>query len=85
MEPSADQPSEALVLSYAEAAARLGVTETWLRNKVRRKAVPHVKYGRYIKFTEDDLAEIIASGRRSVVEPEAKSSAPTKRPRRRSA
>lgn len=85
MEPSADQTSPATpaVLNYAEAAARLGVTETWLRNKVRRKAVPHIKYGRYVKFTEDDLAEIIATGRRTVVEPAAKSAAPTTRNARR--
>src|SRR5574337_465300 len=87
-DPDVDHPTTEApeVHSLADAAHRLGVTETWLRNKVRRRAVPHHTLGRVVKFTEADIAEIIATGRtpaRPAADPEPL--APSRRTRRRSA
>lgn len=43
-------------LSYAEAAAELGVEETWLRRHI--KELPHGKLGRFVYFTDADLERI---------------------------
>lgn len=48
------------VLTPAEVAERLGKSaDYWLR-KASRKEVPHVRLGRSVRFTEEDVAEIVA-------------------------
>ena len=42
-----------------EAAARLGMKVSWLYERTRRKAIPHRRLGKYVRFTEDDLRAII--------------------------
>ena len=50
----------ALTHSPADAAARIGTTETFLREKVRAGELPCVRVGRRaIRFTDDQIAEII--------------------------
>ncbi|MCX4827127.1 helix-turn-helix domain-containing protein [Streptomyces sp. NBC_01016] len=44
--------------TYAEAAAELRVSETWLRRHI--KALPHSKKGRVVTFTAEDLERIDA-------------------------
>lgn len=44
---------------YAEAAAKLGVSEDWLRHQTPNR-LPHHKFGRTVVFTEDDLDSIRA-------------------------
>lgn len=48
-----------------EAAELLGVRRSWLRDQVTADAVPHVRLGKVkgIRFTPDDLVEIIESRR----------------------
>ena len=41
-----------------EAAARLGMKVSWLYERTRRKAIPHRRLGKYVRFTEDDLRAI---------------------------
>ena len=41
-----------------EAAARLGLRVSWLYERTRRKAIPHRRLGKYVRFTEDDLRAI---------------------------
>ena len=43
-------------LSYSEAAAELGVLESWLRDHI--KELPHGKLGRRVYFTDADLERI---------------------------
>ncbi|WPP29990.1 helix-turn-helix domain-containing protein [Streptomyces sp. CL7] len=43
-------------LTYPEAAAELGVTETWLRRHIKK--LPHSKPGRVVYFTDADLERI---------------------------
>jgi hypothetical protein len=45
-------------LKYPEAAAELGVEESWLRRHIKR--LPHSKLGRTVYFTDADLARIDA-------------------------
>ena len=49
------------LLTYREAAQRLGISESYLRQKVMRREVPHQKIGRNVRFTEDDLQTLIRS------------------------
>lgn len=44
--------------TYAEAAAELRVTETWLRRHITK--LPHSKKGRVITFSDADLERIDA-------------------------
>jgi hypothetical protein len=46
------------LLSFTDAAAHLGVSESWLRTHVRD--LPHRRLGRKVMFTVDDLDRIVA-------------------------
>lgn len=35
----------------------LGVPFTWVRDKVTARQIPHHRYGRHVRFTEEDIAE----------------------------
>ena len=41
-----------------EAATRLGMKVSWLYERTRRKAIPHRRLGKYVRFTEGDLRAI---------------------------
>lgn len=50
--------------SLDEAAEILGVDRWWLWNQCRKGRITHfTKLGRYMKFTDGDLEQIIADGR----------------------
>ena len=59
-------------LDIAGMAAELGVDESWVRDKVKARAIPHHRYGKHVRFTEGDLAEF----RRATAEPIAKTVSP---------
>lgn len=48
-----------LFLTVEEAAQRLGVTVGWIYERTRRKAIPHRKLGKFVRFTEEDLRTIV--------------------------
>ena len=48
-----------LFLTVEEAAQRLGVTAGWIYERTRRKAIPHRKLGKLVRFTEEDLRAIV--------------------------
>ena len=45
--------------TVSQAAKRLRMHETWLYERTRRKAIPHRKLGKYIRFTDSDLSAIV--------------------------
>jgi excisionase family DNA binding protein len=47
-----------MFLTVHEAAQRLGVTVGWIYERTRRKAIPHRKLGKFVRFTEEDLKAI---------------------------
>jgi excisionase family DNA binding protein len=47
-----------IFLTVDEAAKRLGVTRGWIYERTRRKAIPHRKLGKFVRFTEEDLQAI---------------------------
>jgi excisionase family DNA binding protein len=47
-----------MFLTVDEAAERLGVTRSWIYERTRRKALPHRKLGKFVRFTEEDLQAI---------------------------
>lgn len=49
------------LMTSKEAAERLCMSHEWLRKKVQRREVPFVRLGRYVRFTEAHLVEIIDS------------------------
>ncbi|WP_050502035.1 DNA-binding protein [Streptomyces monomycini] len=49
-------PGPRLHVGYEEAAARLGIPEKWLRERIA--TLPHRKMGRYVQFTAEDLKAI---------------------------
>lgn len=44
------------LMGYAELAAHLGISQSWLRHKIR--SLPHEKYGRWVRFSRDNVAQI---------------------------
>lgn len=48
------------LLTIAQAAERLNVPYTWLRDKVTARQVPHHRLGKHVRFTEDDLDQLLA-------------------------
>lgn len=51
-------PRGKMFLTVEEAAQRLGVTMGWIYERTRRKAIPHRKLGKFVRFTEEDLRAI---------------------------
>ncbi len=45
----------------AEAAARLRVSESWLRRRAGRRQIPCTFLGKHLRFSDADLAAIIAA------------------------
>ncbi|WP_083502678.1 helix-turn-helix domain-containing protein [Sphaerimonospora mesophila] len=50
------------LLNFKQAAERLNIPESWLREKVAKRQVPHTRFGKHVRFTEADLAAIIEAG-----------------------
>lgn len=53
--------------TLGEAAERLRVSPSWLKKRVSARAIPHTRIGRHIRFTDDHLAQIAASGEQEAV------------------
>ena len=48
----------------AEAAKILKVRESWLRTKAAARAIPCTFLGKHLRFSDDDIAQIMAEGAR---------------------
>ncbi len=42
-------------LNIEEAAALIGVKKSWLYERTRTNAVPHLKIGKYLRFDREEL------------------------------
>jgi len=51
----------------AEAADILRVRESWLRGKAAARAIPCTFIGKHLRFSDDDIAEIMKAGARQPV------------------
>jgi len=43
------------LIDAGQAAAMLGVPESWVRQEARRGRLPHIKFGRYVRFEPEAL------------------------------
>ena len=75
-----------MTMPIAEAARRLGVGADWLSRQARAGLVPHVKFGKRRRFTEEHLAEIVRQRQQGVsADPWVRDAKQVARRRRRSA
>jgi excisionase family DNA binding protein len=51
----------------AEAAEILKIRESWLRTKATARAIPCTFIGKHLRFSDDDIAQIMAEGARKPV------------------
>ena len=51
----------------AEAAAILKVRESWLKTKASARLIPCTFVGKHLRFSDDDIADIMRSGARQTV------------------
>ncbi len=51
----------------AEAAEILRIRESWLRAKAAARAIPCTFIGKHLRFSDDDIAQIMAEGARPPV------------------
>ena len=51
----------------AEAARILKVRESWLKTKAAARLIPCTFIGKHLRFSDDDLAEIMRAGARQPV------------------
>ncbi len=51
-----------MLYTITEAAERLNVPTTWLRDKVTARVVPHTRLGKHVRFTDQHLDDIVSSG-----------------------
>jgi excisionase family DNA binding protein len=47
------------LLTIPEAARALAVPESWLRERVRLRRVPHRRLGKHVRFSTTDLEKIV--------------------------
>lgn len=57
MSSTSIQPS---LFTYEQAAQWLNVRQSWLEAAVQHRKVPHHRLGRHVRFTPDDLDQIVA-------------------------
>jgi excisionase family DNA binding protein len=50
------------LMDAGRAAELLSVPPSWLLAQARKGAIPHVRLGRYVRFRESDVEELIAAG-----------------------
>jgi excisionase family DNA binding protein len=48
-----------ILYSVPEAAARLNVAPKWVYERTRKNAIPYRRLGKYVRFSDADLAAII--------------------------
>ena len=53
----------------AEAAEILRIRESWLRAKAAARAIPCTFIGKHLRFSDDDIAQIMADGRPAAGDP----------------
>ncbi len=51
----------------AEAAEILNIRESWLRHKAAARAIPCTFIGKHLRFSDDDIAQIVTQGARQPV------------------
>lgn len=51
----------------AEAAGVLKVRESWLRTKASARLIPCTFIGKHLRFSDDDIAEIMRAGARQPI------------------
>ena len=51
----------------AEAAEILNIRESWLRHKASARAIPCTFVGKHLRFSDEDIAQIVADGARQPV------------------
>jgi excisionase family DNA binding protein len=51
----------------AEAAGILNIRESWLRHKAAARAIPCTFVGKHLRFSDDDIAQIMTQGARPPV------------------
>jgi len=52
----------------AETAEILKVPESWLKAKVTARAIPFTFVGKHLRFSDDDIAAIMAAGARPALQ-----------------
>lgn len=67
--PSGGHRVTAHLLTFAEAAERLSVPESWLKNRVAARQVPHTRLGKHVRFTEAQLDQIVAEAANGPTDP----------------
>jgi len=55
--------------TVGEAAKILGLSSNWIYQRTRKDAIPFHKFGKNIRFTSSDLAEILAAYSRGPKKP----------------
>jgi excisionase family DNA binding protein len=50
------------LMDAKRAAELLSVPPSWLLSQARKGVVPHVRLGRYVRFRESDVEDLIAAG-----------------------
>lgn len=58
---SSDDFRNSSMYTVTQAAQILGLPITWIYERTRKKAIPHHKFGKYIRFTASDIAAILSS------------------------
>lgn len=53
------------LFTIKEAAQTLRIPTSWLYERTRRNAIPCRRIGKYVRFTEGDLKQIISSSEHS--------------------
>jgi excisionase family DNA binding protein len=58
-----DAVNQDRLLTTADAAELLNLHPTWLQKAARRKEVPHLRFGRRIRFERGELTEWVSTKR----------------------
>jgi excisionase family DNA binding protein len=61
------------VLTAADVAAQLGVSPGWVTSRASRGEITHRRIGRFLRFTQEDVDELINKAKHAGHDPYARS------------
>jgi|WetSurMetagenome_2_1015567.scaffolds.fasta_scaffold415612_2 excisionase family DNA binding protein len=60
VQPMSGSSPRGRLYTVEQVSEQLGLPVTWIYERTRRDAIPHRKIGKYVRFSEEDIRQMLA-------------------------